>query len=658
MAGMNELNWKKAHKKQYDIYVSMPEKGTVVINKLEQSDSARILNGHTWITPQQMEKNPQVKNLVIQLLQAGKAYLVDNAHPFVLAGTVGEFWTIKPDQLASKYMFLSEGKPTAINQETLNKRLKNGILDWTQIRSNPETSEVYACFVPTSQRGQVQSSYAVLQYNAPYVKHGKGDFLIARHLLSNGQPDTSRLSVVNGLVFRDTYDNRGWGDCLDTVTDTKGVTIDDLPKVIPHEVAKKDMGYKGKAEEEALEIIHALRTALANIFLTEGFDIGSSGDNAIPSITQDGRATCRFIVKERDKSSERGTVLYLSLEGKNVDTEKESDIFSIKAVRDGKELNKKFKFAGTDENSLARNFYKILIVSYLEFCKLFKMTPFRFITKPRYIQSLVHGHCTYLNEGMFMRADFIDDAFMGKASAFLSSSAINNKYYMYRLVTNSYKANTVSTASASCDFSFDLWGAEMKQNTQGATFSPIKQLSTYPCTLAVKLDNKLLEETIRNLDGFDGQFKEGTFDIKLKVSNSSYINVPLERIFNANSFCECIMAGVVIERMRQSNSNAVQKEKPVDKWVKTIDFVTKEARKKGITVELKDGTSVSTLNFKYPNTNDLIWMDFEKEHSCLSVHAMKPGDSDTYYDYGFGIDGDSVNEALGAVFRLCRVNYH
>ena len=73
MADMNGLNWKKAHKKQYDIYVSMPEKGTVVVNKLEQPDSVRVLNGHTWVTPQQMEKNPQVKNIVIQLLQAGKA---------------------------------------------------------------------------------------------------------------------------------------------------------------------------------------------------------------------------------------------------------------------------------------------------------------------------------------------------------------------------------------------------------------------------------------------------------------------------------------------------------------------------------------------------------------------------------------------------------
>lgn len=656
MADMNGLNWKKAHKKQYDIYVSMPEKGTVVVNKLEQPDSVRALNGHTWVTPQQMEKNPQVKNIVIQLLQAGKAYLVDDAHPFVLAGTVGELWTIKPDQLASKYMFLSEGRPTVINQETLNKKLKNGILDWTQIRSNPETSEVYACFVPVSKRGQVQASWAVLQYNAPYVKHGKGDFLIARHLLPNGQPDTSRVSVVNGLVFRDTYDNRGWGDCLDTITDVKGITIDDLPKVISRESVKKDSGFRGKCEQEALDTIHAIRTALANIFLTEGFDIGSSGDNAIPSITQDGRATCRFIVKERDKSSERGTVLYLSLEGKNIDTEKEFVTYSIKAVRDNKELNKKFKIDGTDENSLTKNFYKMLIVSYLEFCKLFKMTPFRFITKPRYIQSLVHGHCTYLNEGMFMRADFIDDTFMSKACAYLSSSAINNKYYMYRLVNNSYKADTVSTASASCDFSFDLWGAEMKQTAQGAAFNPIKQLSTYPCTLAVKLDNKLLEETIHNLDGFDGQFKEGTFDIKLKVSNSSYINVPLERIFNANSFCECIMAGVVVERMRQGNSNAVQKAKSVDKYTKMANFFMGELKKRGVTVRLDDDEDMTTLFLTSPNTNDLIGLSIIKGDDVLSVFASKQGAEDNYYDSDFNINSESgVNKALNATLKLCNV---
>ena len=207
----NPANYKKCVKKQYEIWVCQPPQGTVVINKLEQADSVSACRGRTVFAPFEIERNPQIKALCEQLVTSGKAYIVNNPQTFVLSGTRGELWCIKGDKLAKKYVWASDNAP--INAQTLKSRLGDAkYLGWQKVRTIPDNSAAYACFVPAKIQGQIQTSWAILNINGRGVPHGKGDFVISQPG-ADGKPSADRY-VVNGAVFADTYDNRGWVDCL------------------------------------------------------------------------------------------------------------------------------------------------------------------------------------------------------------------------------------------------------------------------------------------------------------------------------------------------------------------------------------------------------------------------------------------------------------
>lgn len=236
----NPSNYKNCSKKQYEIYVCMPPKNTVVINKLEQADVIKVLGGKTYFTAEQVEKmqksNPSMLAKLHQLVSQGRAYAVTDATPFVLCGTVGEMWTISPDKLAKTYNFLQGKQPLQINQQSLGQRMKNGLLDWTLVRTSPQATagQNMACFVPSTQKGQIQTSWgAVLNINGAGISHGKGDFVVCAKL-PNGKPNLSDRWVVNGDIFATTYNNQGWADCLKQ-SDIKNITITSLPNLVPQQ---------------------------------------------------------------------------------------------------------------------------------------------------------------------------------------------------------------------------------------------------------------------------------------------------------------------------------------------------------------------------------------------------------------------------------------
>ena len=240
-------NYKNCRKKQYEIYVCMPPKNTVVINKLEQADVISQLRGKTFFTAQECEelnsKNPQLLQTLQQLLSQGRAYLVTNERPFVLAGTVGEMWTITADALAKKYVFVKEGKPVPINTATLRTKLRDDCLDWTLIRTSQESTQgqSMACFVPLEQKGQIQTSGgAVLSLNLPGINHGKGDFIVCSKL-PNGQPNLASRWVVNGEIFAATYNNQGWTDCISPSSTNSTISIDSLPKLVSSGSSRRGM---------------------------------------------------------------------------------------------------------------------------------------------------------------------------------------------------------------------------------------------------------------------------------------------------------------------------------------------------------------------------------------------------------------------------------
>lgn len=227
----NPSNYRKCQKKQYDIHVCMPPKGTIVINVLEQADTVKYFNGKTYFTLRDLAKlSDNAKQSVMNAVSCGKAYMVNDNTPFVLAGTCGELWCIDANNLAKKYSFVTAQGTEPINQQTLQKRMKNGYLDWTVVRTIPNNSQAWACFVKQSIKGQIPTSWgAVLNINGAGVSHGKGDFVIAG--LVENQPDLSNRYVVNGNTFATTYDNRGWTDCINTTQRKTNLSISELPKL-------------------------------------------------------------------------------------------------------------------------------------------------------------------------------------------------------------------------------------------------------------------------------------------------------------------------------------------------------------------------------------------------------------------------------------------
>lgn len=227
-------SYKNCTKKQYEIYVCMPPKNTIVVNKLKAADNLKYA-GSTYFTYETIkklqEKDPQKIAYLQQLVSQGIAYAVTDATPFVLCGTVGEMWTVRPDELASLYTFIQGGQPLAINQQTLNERLQGKYLDWTLVRTSTQATsgQSMACFVPSSQRGQIQTGNTISAYNDYGVKHGKGDFIICSKL-PNGQPNLADRQVVNGEVFANTYNNQGWTDCLQQ--SKTNIIIADLPELV------------------------------------------------------------------------------------------------------------------------------------------------------------------------------------------------------------------------------------------------------------------------------------------------------------------------------------------------------------------------------------------------------------------------------------------
>lgn len=178
-------NYRKCHKKLYDIYACIPPKGTIVINKLEQADVVKQFRGKTYFTVKELDemrkKGDNTYNVLVQLCQGGMAYATNENTPVVLAGTLGEMWCVNMQKLASAYMFLNNGQPVRITEQSLSHAMSDkNIMDWKPIRTVPDNSQAWACFVPSSQKGQLATSWgAILNINGIGVQHGKGDFVIA-----------------------------------------------------------------------------------------------------------------------------------------------------------------------------------------------------------------------------------------------------------------------------------------------------------------------------------------------------------------------------------------------------------------------------------------------------------------------------------------------
>lgn len=228
----DEKNYKPCKLKQYDAYVCMPPKGTIVINKLESLGGINV--GKEYFTPEeQLKFNDSQKNMISSLINNSNAlHFVSDKEPFVLAGTCGELSVISPSELAQNYNFLQGNQPVGINQQNLNQRMTGEYLKWTLVRLKPSMVNYMACRVPTSIHTNIQTKLGMQSINAQGVSHGKGDFVVCNKL-PNGKPDFSTRFVVNGNVFASTFNNQGWQD---SIKDAKTVNISNLPNLVPNDV--------------------------------------------------------------------------------------------------------------------------------------------------------------------------------------------------------------------------------------------------------------------------------------------------------------------------------------------------------------------------------------------------------------------------------------
>lgn len=148
------------------------------------------------------------------------SFVTDERNCFVLSGTRGEMWAADMSTLTSDYTF-GDGTPiTAVN---LRAKQKNGVIDWFQIKTVVDKdATLFATFIPARYSFDIVSKRGV--YHANFRREAtdsnKGDFVVCAN--KNGQPDLNDRWVVNGAIFADTFDNRGWGECVASSHAVKG----------------------------------------------------------------------------------------------------------------------------------------------------------------------------------------------------------------------------------------------------------------------------------------------------------------------------------------------------------------------------------------------------------------------------------------------------
>ena len=174
----NPKNWKKTHKKVYNVYMCRPLLGTPCANKLE-----------------------------------GSHYVTDRNRQFILSGTVGETWVIDVNKLAKTYTF-ADGTP--ITTDTLKAKCEDdGQIEWIKLSTRQDVPLNWAFFLPKSiQNFPVRTSRGDILYaNRTGVGHLKGDFLVCAD--AGGRPNLNDVWVVNGEIFPRTYDLHAFSNMFD-----------------------------------------------------------------------------------------------------------------------------------------------------------------------------------------------------------------------------------------------------------------------------------------------------------------------------------------------------------------------------------------------------------------------------------------------------------
>ena len=122
----------------------------------------------------------------------------DDGETVILKGTRDEMWTTKLAKVINTYTKID--KSTISENDFKQKDVYIDLLSKAALNSN------YAMFVPLEFSVTVETAWGnILHTNLSNLSHNKGDYLVCS-INENGDPDLSDVWVLNGDIFKDTYD--------------------------------------------------------------------------------------------------------------------------------------------------------------------------------------------------------------------------------------------------------------------------------------------------------------------------------------------------------------------------------------------------------------------------------------------------------------------
>lgn len=175
---LNSKNWKKTSYKRYEAYISMPELGTKVLNKV-----------------------------------TGEELVTCKGSNFVVSTLDGNISLESANYIAKHFEFIdgSEIRPDTLKRRavTINQNL---YLDWTRVVSKSKVEPLWAYYCDNKELADSLSNRATVKGN---VKQGY--FLVCKD--SNGEPNTLSYSVESGKDFVYKYDLRAFPGISKSYTD-------------------------------------------------------------------------------------------------------------------------------------------------------------------------------------------------------------------------------------------------------------------------------------------------------------------------------------------------------------------------------------------------------------------------------------------------------
>lgn len=227
----DETKYKPCRTNKYQVWVCKPTVGTIVFDLLccqdvikqisesftFPSESSKILFGrygfvNSSIFVKMLEAYGQtlrdVKNFI---------YKINTSNEYVICRPTGDITIVKYSYLQKNFQLLDGTEFVDIDEKVIlkhSRKCNNGfIMDWIRGRHKFNT-EYMALQIPQHIKGYFQTpSGGILGVNCDNgMYQGNGDMVVCDR--KNDKPVFQSICVMKGAIFRDTFDNRGWGNSV------------------------------------------------------------------------------------------------------------------------------------------------------------------------------------------------------------------------------------------------------------------------------------------------------------------------------------------------------------------------------------------------------------------------------------------------------------